>query len=570
MASVNDPAQIIEILQVQHFFMELGEEELAEAARRFRLLDVPTGARVIREGEIGHHFFIILEGSARVVKNTRAGERNWGVLKKGDYFGEEALLFDRPRSASVITLESCRLLRMSQQNFLDLVDRYPHMRRNLAVTAESRYLAHKESYPWLAEDEVIYLIKRKHEVYLFFSLVLPALLALGSIPVIAYGLAARGGLDLFWMGMGGLGALAGLLWAIWNWLDWGNDRYIVTDQRVVWLERVIGLYSSRREAPLTNILAVNVVTSQVGRIFDYGNVEVRTYTGTILMRNIPQPHLFESFVKSNSARAERRSREADAVLREIALRKRLGLPLDPTLAQKVAELAPPPPVKPYEERPMSLRESLETFFKVRYEKDGAITYRKHWLLLLRKTFLPTLGLMGLLAFTVYLIWNGFAQGKTGAGSLFTWLFMLGVVYVAVLLWWGYHYVDWRNDIYRLTPDQIHDIERKPLGSEDKKTANLDSVLSIEHTRNGILELLLNFGDVTVNIGQSKFVFHGVYNPDQVHQDVADYIEARNRRKRLLEAARDRERMVDWLTTYHEQSEYLDDTGIDTHRDDLLG
>ncbi|MDD5468517.1 MAG: cyclic nucleotide-binding domain-containing protein [Anaerolineales bacterium] len=571
MAVMNDPSQILEVLQLQHFFMELDEQEFAEVAARFQVLDVPAEAYVSHEGEEGYHFFIILEGSARVVKYTPKGERNWGVLKKGSYFGEEALLFKKPRPASVITLEPSRLLRMGRDDFYQLLDQYPQMRRNLAVTAESRYLAHKEAYPWLAEDELIYLIKRKHEFHLFRSLALPVLLGLASIPVMVFGLAADGGAaNLFWMLLGGLGELVAVAWGAWNWVDWGNDRYIVTDQRVVWLERVAGLYSSRREAPLTNILAVNVVSSQLGRILNYGNIEVRTYTGSILMRNAAQPHLFASFVKCNQASSERRSKEVDARLREIALRKRLGLPLDAALTQQVAELAPPAPSKPYEERPMSLRESLDTFFKVRYEKDGVITYRKHWLLLLRKTFLPTLGFLGLLALTAFLVWQGFARDGTGLASLLTWFFLLGVTYVAVLLWWGYHYWDWRNDIYRLTPDQIHDIERKPLGKEDKKTANLDAILSIEHTRDGILELLLNFGDVTVNIGQTKFIFHGVFNPDQVHQDVADYIEARNRKKRLLEAARERERMVDWLTSYHQQAEYLDDSGNEFEEGDLPG
>jgi hypothetical protein len=38
------------------------------------------------------------------------------------------------------------------------------------------------------------------------------------------------------------------------------------------------------------------------------------------------------------------------------------------------------------------------------------------------------------------------------------------------VWWFYEYVDWINDIYILTPDQIMDIYRTPLGREDKKTA----------------------------------------------------------------------------------------------------
>jgi hypothetical protein len=133
-----------------------------------------------------------------------------------------------------------------------------------------------------------------------------------------------------------------------------------------------------------------------------------------------------------------------------------------------------------------------------------------------------------------------------------------LLFTVILLWLGYHYWDWANDIYRLTPEQILDIERKPLGQEVKKTANLDSILSIEHERENFLGILFNFGTVTINVGQTKFTFNGVYNPDQVHQDISDYREALNRRRRMAEANRERERMVNWLVAFHNQTEKLEE------------
>jgi len=123
-------------------------------------------------------------------------------------------------------------------------------------------------------------------------------------------------------------------------------------------------------------------------------------------------------------------------------------------------------------------------------------------------------------------------------------------------------LDWTNDIYKITPDQILDIERKPLGTEEKKSASLDSILSLEHTRNGILQLIFNYGDVIVNVGQSQFVFKGVNNPDQVHQDVADYMEARERKKREEQVIRERQRMVNWFDIYHQETEKFDNSAND--------
>jgi hypothetical protein len=207
-----------------------------------------------------------------------------------------------------------------------------------------------------------------------------------------------------------------------------------------------------------------------------------------------------------------------------------------------------------------LKERWQSFFKVRYEKDGVITYRKYWLILFKKTLFPTITFIGLMTFSIYLVLHNIINHQLLLLAGKPWIFLIPVLVIINLIWWSYHYLDWRNDIYQVTPDQILDIEKKPLGKEDKKTALLDSILSIEHTRKGILELLLNFGNVTINVGQTEFVFRGVYNPDQVHQDVADYMEARKRRTKENEAIQEREWQADMFKTYHDQIKNMQSNG----------
>jgi hypothetical protein len=198
-----------------------------------------------------------------------------------------------------------------------------------------------------------------------------------------------------------------------------------------------------------------------------------------------------------------------------------------------------------------------------------VTYRKHYLILLGKIGSPSLAFLGLLGFSIFVFWQSFS-GNTFILSLSAWTILLLPMFTIVLLWWGYQFLDWSNDIYRLTPDQILDIEKKPLGNEDKKTAPLDSILSIEHARKGIIELIFNFGDVIINVGETRFLFHGVFNPDQVHQDVADYMEARKRRKRAAEAENERERMVNWFKTYYNQTEMREDYESEPGEENISG
>ena len=53
------------------------------------------------------------------------------------------------------------------------------------------------------------------------------------------------------------------------------------------------------------------------------------------------------------------------------------------------------------------------------------------------------------------------------------------------------YVDWSNDIFQVTPDQIMDIDKTPLGQVTSDIAALENILSIEHKRIGILQLFFN-------------------------------------------------------------------------------
>lgn len=553
------------LLRQQYIFQGLNDAQLAHVVSHFVRVEKYPGEQVYAQGDHGDSFYVIYQGKVRVTQVVERRERQLRILGPGDYFGDGALLFDRPRSDSVATLEHTVLLCLDREAFYELLDLLPDIRMNLSATAESRYLALKENFDWLGDDEVIYLIRRKNEFFLFLSLLLPLFFFLFSIPVFVFSFSLE--TPFFtnaFLIAGVLGLIGSVLWAVWNWIDWGNDYYIVTTQRVVWLERVIIFYYSRREAPLTQVLAVNTSSTFIGRLLNYGNVDVRTFTGSILMRNMTDPKQFASFIEGYQNRARRQLRDVEAQIMEKELHKRIH------------KLEPPPPVEPPPHKPPEeklkkkpkrsyWKEILDTFLKVRFEQGDVITYRKHWLVLLGKTFAPLLALSMWAVIAVYLLYQYLFKEGLGISGLAV-AFIMALLFVAAFLWWGYNYLDWNNDIYQLTPDQIIDIERKPLGEEQKKTAPLDSILSLEHIRQGIIRLAFNYGDVIVMVGQTPFKFRGVHNPDQVHQDVADYIEARSRKSQQAEADRERQSMLDWFGTYHRETENLEESKKDTDWD----
>lgn len=548
--------EIIDLLKREYLFQGMSDDQLVWIADKFQAVNLDRNTVVYSEGAPGDCFYMVFRGRVRVIHRVKHEDQMLNILTPGDFFGEEALLYNVPRTSTIRTIEKTTLLRMDREHFDDVLGVYPNMRNILISTAESRRMARTKRFDWLNNDESIYFMTRKHDFFLFRALLFPIVLIVLSAPLFSFALFEIDTTPFFfWLSVIGavLLLIAGVLLAAWRYVDWGNDFFIVTSQRVVWTEKMVALYESRREAPLDTILAVNVISSQLGRILKYGNVSVRTFTGGILMRNLNHPGTFASFVEGFKKRAQELSKEEEqrAIDRAIqqALARQQAILQDEEIY--VPESPPPYPVKDTGQirRNETPSDWLRNFLKVRYIQGDTITYRKHWFVLFRNTWIPGL----LLAPTAGIVFGIPISRLVWGTALFPNLVSLGLGFTVLPFlfgWLFYQYLDWRNDIYRLTPEQIFDIEKKPFGEESKKSAPLESILSLEHERENLIGILLNYGNVVINVGQTKFDFLGVYNPDQVHQDIADYREALNRRKKAKEQEREREKMADWFVAYH--------------------
>jgi hypothetical protein len=133
-----------------------------------------------------------------------------------------------------------------------------------------------------------------------------------------------------------------------------------------------------------------------------------------------------------------------------------------------------------------------------------------------------------------------------------------VAAVPFLLWFGYRVWDWSNDKFEVTNDQIIDIDRKPLGTETRNAAPLEGILSTFYERKGLLGNIFNYGTVYISVGGSKLAFENVMDPAGVQSDIDRRRMARNARKREGEIAAERDRMAEWLATYHRNSQMFRD------------
>ena len=97
--------------------------ELGQICDAVNSAKAKKGEYIIKQGEKGDKFYILDEGEAYAAKVFNPGEEEQNVkdYKKGDYFGELALLRDEPRAASVIAKTDCKLITLDRLAFKRLL-----------------------------------------------------------------------------------------------------------------------------------------------------------------------------------------------------------------------------------------------------------------------------------------------------------------------------------------------------------------------------------------------------------------------------------------------------------------
>ncbi len=542
----------VEFLKKIHLFFGASEEQILSVAGQLvdRQFDVET--EVYSQGSPANEFCLIFSGSVRLFRQKKEETEELAKLEPGDYFGAEELLANKPRPASAFARPKTILLVISREIIEHLLKYMPRLKYSLQVDVRSQRLSRRLNFDWIEEDEFIYFLARRHWVILLKWLIGPALALFLTGFLLLWGLLTKAAFPAY---TGGILFWPVIAWAIWNAIDWSNDYYVVTNKRVVWLEKVIGLYDSRQEAPLSTLLAVGVETDLIGRMLDYGTVVVRTFVGRIEFKHVITPYEAAHLITEQWDRSKEESSQAEQQTMEGVLRARLG-----HTTEGKPEEAPKTPVLKVPPRSIGLS-LIKLFggnlFKIRLEDSGTITYRKHWFVLVKQIWQPTLFLGIVLVWSLFRILDLLASGTFLQHTLDnrtipdTILISQVFILFLLLLWWIYQYWDWRNDIFQVTPDQILDIDKKPFGTEERRAAPLDNILSTQYSRIGLAGYIFNFGTVYITVGGAQLAFEDVSDPASVQADIDRRRIASLNRKKEAEARRERERMADWLAAYRD-------------------
>jgi hypothetical protein len=535
-----DRSEIIHLLKRLHLFRAVEEQKIEFAADLIEQVEFAAGSTIFREDEAPDYFYIIASGRVRVSRYNRQERQviQLGFLEEEDYFGEEMLESTWPRQISTEAVTDVTLLRLSVQKWVDLLEQIPALGPRLQFILDSYKLSLKTKLVWQDPEETIYFIARRHPFFLWLMILPPTVLGTIAFPLVLY-LYLRNPLSMSFLLLLVLTVTGTALWWVWNYIDWSNDYYFVTNRRVVYQERVVFFYDSRLESPLEAVQSTQTNTSQWGRWLGYGNVTIRTYIGTILFRNVAMPEQVMALIQQRQTLAQFNQYRTE--LRDI---KNL---IDKRIRTGIKPPPLPGPQKP-KAKPNPMRNFFANLFHLRYEAGGAVIYRTHWFILLKKIGLPSLLLLGLL--TLFISSAANPNRALSVQAVCGLTFVVGLV---VGVWWIYQYWDWHNDVYLITSDQVVDVNKKPLGQEQRQAAPLKNIISIEYKRLGLLGLLLNFGTVYIRVGDKQLTFDEVFNPSEVQRELFHKLTAKNYAERQAEAESERRRLSDWFATYNEWS-----------------
>ena len=117
----------VEALKRAPLFEGLSKKELTQLARVSEDLEVPAGKVLCKEGDIGHEFFVIIDGQVEVTRNGQP------VAMRGseDFVGEIALLEQTSRTATVTAKTPLRLFVLTSSSFKTLIDDNPSVERKV-------------------------------------------------------------------------------------------------------------------------------------------------------------------------------------------------------------------------------------------------------------------------------------------------------------------------------------------------------------------------------------------------------------------------------------------------------
>src|SRR5713101_2326149 len=119
-------------------FADFTPDFLGHLKESVELMRYAPGQVICRQGDAAESFYLVRIGFVKISESFPGGEMVLAYLSRGDYFGEIGLLKGGTRTATATALDHVELVRISGDDFRQMTERFPAVRRGLEAVAEER------------------------------------------------------------------------------------------------------------------------------------------------------------------------------------------------------------------------------------------------------------------------------------------------------------------------------------------------------------------------------------------------------------------------------------------------
>jgi CRP-like cAMP-binding protein len=552
------PARAVDLLETIPLFENFRTQHWADELYRI----VPfvhdqvygNGEWLFRQGEISDRLLLVLEGRVQLTMIDPDGlVKEVGWLEVGDVAGETGLLVGDFHDVLATADGQARVLYLLRDDLNALLQKHPRWMNRLSVSEIDEMRRKVQKFDWLRDDEWTVYVLQRHWARLFRQIIVPLLFFVLLVPALSY-LSSRGTTVSTLLAIViAIPVIASIGVVAWQYLNWRNDFFVLTTQRVVHIERDWPFEEHSEECSLDTIQDLyEVRPGLTANVLNYGNLVLQTAGETldVEMDSIPNPSrlrevIFQQIERSKARDLLRsRGQIRDLLARRLKIEKAPSTPPSKTL----------PPAQPGRRQWLLLTFSWlwDYLFPSSWagtDDGGTVIIRRFWLLgLLRYAMIST----PLMVVTVgggiflYNLWNA------GDAHFSSWLvawFLLQAILLGVWLWFV---EDWRNDYIQITPSHVILVEQKPLLlRESRHEARLDRIQNLSFEVPGFWGQLFKFGHVQFETAgtEGQFAIRWVRYPAKVRSLISDRQYKYNQHQRQVEATRRQDELLSWFATY---------------------
>lgn len=522
---------------------ELSDDDFLKAAKIIRAGKANRGEVLIEQGGNHTRVYYLRNGRLRARQvNAKGADVRRGDIWTGMRANATSFIIEAINKDTLEVIDTTRFWYIERDDFQKLIKTEPNIGTFFRPTKEvDIFTSYKTKYPWLKNGELVQKDVKRHP-WFFWRRVIP------SIPIFLIVLLI---LFLFfneplgWVILGSLIGLPMAFWVWWNYADWQNDYLVITDQRVVQREKVIGFLDHFDEIPIDRVDNITVsVPDWVQKNITgtgYIKVEAQGVSSQVEFNMINDPEGLKNIIFSTRdfVRARKMAFQLKH-LREFLTKTIEGFSQSDPAAAKT----PDPPKTPYQKWREALiakwKADLKAWFgfrkyvtithwKTAWEAwkpkdkfvDGKnIVYRRSTLHLLVEVFAP---LMTIMVYSCIFLFFLYSEISTGWQTpLLAYCLPFSFFGSILMVWFLYKYEDWRNDTYVLKPDALVDNYRTPFALRGTRTVQTgyEKITNTEARTNGIWGWF-DIGDVVLKTGaDGEIVLNGINSPRRVIQEIA--------------------------------------------------